>query len=540
MVKHSSLWDTIKYYCIPQFLITALLFYMSKNYVFTLLCNAISITPRSSLYNLLKIVVNYGLIALWVVLFFDSTRSKRYYKLTGRNYVHDNNKYKRSYGELVDYFKDADPHKLDTNIFEKKNWKQADGIIFGMDGGKLIEIPANCESNISIMGPPGAGKTSGFCILNAVKFPGSVLAIDVKGDIYNFAKDYRKIIRFCPDNPNALSESCHFDPLAGIKQMNVTDKKLYLESMATILIPDEGGSDGNYFTTRARKYFQGIAHMMLYENPDTKFPDIVHAVLNGNFAEWVFKAHETQCVEASELLLSFEGNSEKNVSGAYDNLCTALTPFTNPVLDQLLDGKGKCVSIDTLEKGSDVYLQISQEHLDAYAPLFTLLIQSFSTAFTKRLDSSTGVKNRPILMLLDEFPQLTFSYKMINTNLSTLRSKSIIIAIIQQNLSQLEYRYQPTGARSIIGNCNYQIILGSNDINSSKVFSETFGTHKVLKVSNSETSSNTSSSGRSIQEAREPIFYPEDFGDLPSTKEMIIYFKGKWCKCKKINCYTDQ
>lgn len=540
MKKKSTLWDTVKYYCILQFLAAALLFYLSRNYILALLCDAIEITPRSGFYNLYRLAIYIGLIALWVAMFFISTRSKRYKKLTGRNFAHDNGKYKRTYGELVDYFKDADPHKLNTDIFEEKNWKQASGIIFGMDGKKLIQIPANCESNISIMGPPGSGKTSGIVITNAVKFPGSVLAIDVKGDIYNFAKKYRKIVRFCPDNPNALTESCHFDPMAGIKKMNITDKKLYLESMATVLIPDEGGSDGNYFTTRARKYFQGIAHMMLYENPDTKFPDIVHAILKGNFAEWVFKAHETECTEAAELLLSFEGNSEKNVSGAYDNLCTALTPFSNPVLDQLLDGKGKCVSIKTLEKGYDVYLQISQEHLDAYAPLFTLLIQSFSTAFTKRPDSSTGAKNRPILMLLDEFPQLTFSYKMINSNLSTLRSKSIVIAIIQQNLSQLEYRYQPTGARSILGNCNYQIILGSNDINSSKVFSETFGTHKILKVSNSETTSDKTSSGRSIQEAREPIFYPEDFGDLSSTKEMAIYFKGKWCKCKKINCYTDK
>lgn len=141
-------------------------------------------------------------------------------------------------------------------------------------------------------------------------------------------------------------------------------------------------------------------------------------------------------------------------------------------------------------------------------------------------------------MLLDEFPALTYSYKMINSNLSTLRSKAIICMIIQQNMAQLEYRYQPTGARSIIGNCNYQIILGSNDINSSKVFSDTFGTHKVLIVGKSESSSTHKTNSRSIQQAREPIFFPEDFGDLD--KEMVIYFKGKHCRCRKLNCYTDK
>lgn len=537
MVKKHGLSYAVKYYCIVPFIILALVFFLGRNYAYQLTCEALQITERSPFYSIYPYVVNTGLIAIWVLIVFTTTRTKRYRYLTGRNFGTDNGKYKRTYAQLVDYFKDADPHKLDTSTFPETSWQNTRGIIFGKDGKKLITIPSNSECNIAVFGPPGSGKTSGLAIINAISFKGSVLAVDVKGDLYNYCRKKRKIIRFCPDSPNALQESCKFNPLHGLNEMNITDKKLYLEAMATVLIPDEGGADGNYFSSRARKYFQGVTHLLINENPDTTFPDIIHAILKGNAFDWVTKAMASDCIEASEYLSSFYGNSEKNVSGAYDALCTALTPFSNPVLDQLLDGKGKCVSIDELEKGNDIYLQISQEHLDAYAPLFTLIIQSFSTAFTKRPDSSTGTKNRPILMLLDEFPQLTFSYKMINSNLSTLRSKSIICMIIQQNLSQLEYRYQPTGARSVIGNCNYQLILGSNDINSSKVFSETIGTKKVLKISNSESSSKDAPVSRSVQEAREPVFYPEDFGDLPSERKMVIYFKGKYCACTKLNCY---
>ena len=537
--KKLSLWEAIKYYKIIQILILGLILYIFKDYAVTLLCTIGQVTEQSIFYKYMPIVSYIGLAALWGFISFTILRDKRYHRLTGRSYSYDSGHYKPyMYSQLVDYFQDADPHKLDTAEFPIMNWQNAKGIIFGKDKNRLISIPSNSETNIAIFGPPGSGKTSGIAIINALRFQGSVLAIDIKGDIYNFCHKYRKIIRFCPDAPNALEVSYHFNPLAGIKDMNVTDKKLYIESMATVLIPDEGGSDGNYFTSRARKYFQGIVHLLLYKNPKTTFPEIIHAILTGNCFDWVTTAMESDCVEAKELLSPFYGNNEKNVSGAYDNLCTAMTPFSNPVLDELLTDNGKCISIKALEKGYDVYLQISQEHLDAYAPLFTLIVQSFSTAFTKRPDSSTGTKNRPILMLLDEFPALTYSYKMINSNLSTLRSKAIICMIIQQNMAQLEYRYQPTGARSIIGNCNYQIILGSNDINSSKVFSDTFGTHKVLKVSHSESSSTQTANSKSIQQAREPVFFPEDFGDLD--KDMIIYFKGKHCRCKKLNCYTDK
>ncbi len=538
--KKLSLWESIMYYKIIWLLLFGTVLYFTRETIFYYFINLTGITPHSrNMYDLVHTSVYLTLAGIWFIVSFLILRDKRYYRLTGRSFGYDSGHFRPySYGQLVDYFRDADPHKLDTEVFPEKRWQDASGLIFGRDHRRLIHIPSNSETNIAVFGPPGSGKTSGIAIINALRFAGSVLAIDIKGDIYNFCHKFRKIIRFCPDHPNALKVSYHFDPMKGINNMNITDKKLYIESMATVLIPDEGGSDGNYFSTRARKYLQGIIHLMLFKDPNTTFPQIIHATLAGNCFDWVTMAMESECIEAKELLSPFYGNNEKNISGAYDNLCTALTPFSNPVLDELLTDNGKCISIDMLNKGYDIYLQITQEHLDAYAPLFTLIVQSFSTAFTKRPDSSTGAKNRPILMLLDEFPALTYSYKMINSNLSTLRSKSIICMIIQQNMAQLEYRYKNEGARSIIGNCNYQIILGSNDATSSRIFSDTFGTHKVLKVGMSETNATEKSSGKSIQQAREPVFYPEDFGDLDD--EMIIYFKGKHCRCKKLNCYNDK
>ena len=71
-----------------------------------------------------------------------------------------------------------------------------------------------------------------------------------------------------------------------------------------------------------------------------------------------------------------------------------------------------------------------------------------------------------------------------------------------------------------------------------KIFSDTFGTHKVLKVSSSQSSARQKTNSNSIQQMREPIIFPEDFGDLEN--EMVIYFKGKYCRCVKINCYTDK
>lgn len=528
-------------------IIAAIALMVGSKYAAYWITESSSIPQEFMLNGYLPYVIIALMWAIYAAIFFVTTRDRNYNRLTGRSYSYDHSHYQRTYGELVEYFSHAEPHKMAVDSFPTCDWRSYQGLIFGTSNGHLVALPGDTEGNIAVFGPPGSGKTAGLAIINAMQFPGAVLAIDVKGDIYAYVHTHssRKILRFCPDDPDALRVSCHFNPLAGLNKMTETEQKLFIENLATILVPEEGGNEGNYFTTRARKLFQGIAFLLLYQKGSSlSFPDIVHAILEGNVFDWVNEAIDGNCQPAKELLSSFWGNNEKNISGAYDALTTALIHFSNPVLDTLLSpGGGHCICNRDLDRGYDIYLQISQEHLDAYAPIFTMIVQNFSTGFTRRPDKSSGVKCRPVLMILDEFPQLVFSYKMINSDLSTLRSKSVICMIIQQNLSQLDYRYQPTGERSIIGNCNFQVILGCNDITSGKVFSDQFGMKRVLRRSNSIAPSHqamgTSSVGISVQETTEKVYPPESFGDLSARNALIFYCKGKYAELKKLNCYHE-
>ena len=314
MIKKFGVWYTIKYYNFIAYAVSAVILFFFSDLLFEVICTVTELAQKNAqLYNLTRFAVPIVLWAFWGALLFTTVRSKRYFFLTGRKFGYDNNHYKRTYSELVDYFQYAEPHKLDTSKFPEQTWREVKGLIFGMDGKRIVSIPSNSECNIAVFGPPGSGKTSGFAIINAMQFQGSVLAIDIKGDIYNYvhANTNRQIIRFAPDHPDALEISCTFDPLSGFTDMSVTDQKLYLENMATVLIADEGGNEGNYFTSRARKIFQGITHLILFETPNASFPDIIHGILQGNVFDWVTKAIDSDCDEAKELLASFYGNNEK-------------------------------------------------------------------------------------------------------------------------------------------------------------------------------------------------------------------------------------
>jgi type IV secretion system protein VirD4 len=463
--------------------------------------------------------------------------SRKYNDKTGRNLIRDRLQYGLSLRRLFAVFQEAENGKLETRSYKKQDWTQSDGVIFGKDKqGHLISLPSDAEGNIAVYGPPGSGKTAGVAIPSAMQFQGSVLAVDIKGDIYNYVSGHarRKIIRFCPDHPDALTISAHYDPLQYIREINSARQKRAVEAMACTLIPSAGGNDTHYFTDTARTFFQGILFFLMNENPEITFPDVVHQILSGNIFTWVKRSIAGNCQNAKEKLDSYYGNNEKNVTGAYSTLTQALDSFSDPLLDQLLLPGQDTISIKRMNDGCDLYLQVDQANLEVYAPLMTLIINQIMDSLTRRPDKSTGTKTRPILFLLDEFPQLTFSYEQIGSALSTLRSKNIQICLIQQNIAQLIAKYNEAQSRSLIGNCNYQFILGSNDAESSRYFSTLIGSKTRLKVNESFGSASRS---KNLQESLEPVYRPEYFSRLPSTGNGILYAKGQYIELEKVNCY---
>lgn len=478
------------------------------------------------------------LIIVWVALFLYNILNTYYREKCHRNsLLFDVWKYNESPFILFQEFANADEHELDVSEFPVRDWKNTQGLIFGYSRqGNLVYLRSNAEANIAVFGAPGSSKTVSFVKPNARNFGGSVLAVDIKGDIYEYNKYYRNIIRFAPDIPDAVSNSAHYNPFAGFKELARSELKLKVSNMAEVLIPNYNERDG-YFSITARKLFTGILLFLLEECPDLTFPEFLHAVLQyqrprgwrleqfpSNVFQWIECVAYSPYPDAVEQVSAMLGNNERNIAGVADRLNTALVPFSNEILDALLTDNGSCICAQSLETGHDVYLQIGQDNLRTYAPLITLIMNSFMSVFTRRGDSAYATaKNRPILMILDEFPTLTFSYDSINEFLSTLRSKSITIMMICQSVSQIAYKYGDAGYHALMGNCIYQVCCKSNDPITVNHFMEIIGNKRTLKR------------GSSAIEDEEPVYHSADYGALSDTA--IVYFNGKHAELKKIRSY---
>ncbi len=469
----------------------------------------------------------FGALYAYIVFFYE--RSILYSDKTGgRSYTKDHALYKRDFSEMIEYFQDSNKYRLHPEDFPCESWKNADGIILGHVDNRLISRSSAAHGNVALFALPGGGKTTSQMIPTALRFGGSVLAIDIKGDILSITKPFRKIKIFAPENP---AESCHYNPLYGLSQMSIQDRKIALEQMAAVLVPTEKET---YFSDGARDFFCGISLYMLAKTPDVTFPEIIQEILLGNGIDWVTRIYESTCREAQEYTNSFYGTNERNVAGAYQNLSKKIRPLSSGTLNVLLDGHGDCITPQTLESGCDVYLVIPQDKISIYAPLTTIIIQTFMHSFMSRPDLSSGKQIRPILFLLDEFDQLGFDFSTLMSALATLRSKKVSLFLAQQSISQLKKRYGDEGFRGIIDTCGYVCLMSAQDPDNREYFQKLIGKHKVYHSSVSE----GSTVSRSSQESEEYIFQSQDFNNLGDN--VLIYSGGKYIVAEKCNIRNQE
>ena len=562
MVKKHGLWYAIKYYALIQHLLFAVALYFVNPYALQLFCKLTNVTERSMFYKIYIYLVPIALAALWIYVFFTVTRDKSYRYQTNRSYGYDHSHYQRSYYDLIDYFKDADPYQMNTDKLTTKSWKNCEGMILGKTkNGKLLNIESGADGrNYFIFGLPSTGKTAGPIICSCLRFGmdhplaannkktfGSVFCIDLKNDIWKATHKYRRIKRFNLMEPE---HSTHFNPFAGIEKLSIDERCNFIENIGFNIIPAAtgGSGDGKYFSDTAYDFWNGIALYLLHKDINTSFPDVIKAILAGNAVDWVKEVCASDCEEAKRRLQSKWGENEKNLSGGYSLCAGNCRKFASDKLFFLLgnDPQYEYISVQTLEDGWDCYIQLDVAEIDNYSSLLSMIVQTFLSGFLTRQNNPNAGRLpdgtlRPVLMCLDEFSKLaTLKYEIVATAFMLLRSNNISIACALQSKSSISEMFHSENAcMSLIDCVTTFCFLSIQEVQTREWASKLIGNRKVLRVSNSlnNGSNGNENTGRSVQETIEPIFQPADFGNLidknEGRDEIIVYSQGKYIKADK-------
>lgn len=373
---------------------------------------------------------------------------------------------------------------------------QGSGIVFGKIGKKLITKPPAVEGHSLIVGGTGTGKSRGVVIPTLLKWEGSALVMDIKGELSKITSErrakYGKVFIFNPEG-----EGDCYDP---IKSCNTVDQA---QDLARTLIPLP--ETGDPFWSQSA---QAILSAFVFEGAimGYKLTDIAEKLCTAPITELIDHCRNHELREVRILASVTYDSHEKTLSGIMGELKSKLiTIATDPNIRKATQRADW--TPEMLEHGATIYLKVSEHLLEQYKDLWTVIISQILKYLSKREER----KDPPILIALDEMPRLSKINGLTNA-LATLRSRNVHIMGVIQSMAQLDSIYGKDQRKVIADNCRFKLILSATDPETQKYFSDLAGQKTAMAQGVSTGAKIIPNISRNEQGT--PLIRPEEWGNL--------------------------
>lgn len=199
------------------------------------------------------------------------------------------------------------------------------------------------------------------------------------------------------------------------------------------------------------------------------------------------------------------------------------------------------MNFDTFSSKPTALIIIVPDDDMARHPIATMLIGRIYQVLVDQANKRpTQELERHVYFILDEFANLP-KINNLSTLITVSRSRGIFFEMVVQSYSQLTTKYGESDANTIKGNCNIQIYIGSEDMNTKKQFSElcgeTYGTSVNVSKNKGKDDKSGSSTSTSKNVAKRPLIYPDELGVLPKETAIVKIFGEYPLKIKLNHAY---
>lgn len=434
------------------------------------------------------------------------------------------------------------------------------GTILGMKDGKIVSLPMDSRLNkhTAIFGASGTGKSRCFVrpqILQCSARGESLIITDPKGEIYADAaaflrsegynvKVFNLVDPQFSDSWNCLLEICKADG----------QKELMAQTFADVVIKNtmQGGKGDHFWDNAEMNLLKAlILYVALGEERDN--PDGTPNVASKNIGA----AYEllTSCDEKKlnqmfdKLPIShpakqpygiFKQSSESVRGNVIVGLGSRLQVFQSDIVRKITTYDEIDLEAPARQKSAYFVIMSDQDAtLDFLSSLFFsfLFIRLVRYADVKGKDGKCDI---PVNFILDEFPNIG-SIPDFTKKLSTIRSRELRVAVIFQNIAQLQNRYPMGLWEEIIGNCDTQLFLGCTDQMTSKFISDRTG-EMTIEVVSQGIQKKSIALTQSIPDYRENksigkrvVLTPDEVLRLPNNNALVIIRGQKVLKVDKFD-----
>lgn len=419
--------------------------------------------------------------------------------------------------------------------------KEPEGVILGTYKNQYVRIPTQEIYHYCVIGGSRSGKTSTVLLDTLLanfatkKNDFLTYAIDIKGELH-IKSSYSHSPDIMVVNPTEQT-TAGWDVYYRLRD-NPSDDLIIevMQEVASALIISTSKSD-SFFVNNAQDMFVGM--LLYFYQQGENFIDSVNKILESEIKSLIGEIIKSS--EPSDLhykyLAKFDGKDAESVEDCMVELTTNLSVFgsKSDIKYCFRDNPIKA-SPFTFKENKSVFLAIPEHMLESYKAILRLCTVQTLKEMERRPDASgKEVKNKPMIILIDEFARLGRMEGIFNA-LATLASKKISVILAFQSLAQCEVIYSKEETRVLMDNCRVKVICEVSDPQSAKAVQDWCGKYREKK----ETLSAGKNRHKTYTYEDKDIVQPNDLITLVNQEEVILIISGVgYLRPKKCYYFKD-
>ena len=344
--------------------------------------------------------------------------------------------------------------------------------------------------NILVCGGSGAGKTRFYCKPNIMQANTSFVVLDPKGEIVRDVgwllkkKGYEvKVL----DLINMEKSHC-YNPFVYLKDDN--DVQRLVTNLFKSTTPKGSQTQDPFWDTAASMLLSALIFYLKYEAPEDEqnFPMVMEMLRAGDVSEedesyyspldslfFDLEAKDPDHI-AVKYYKNYHSGSAKTLKSIQITLAARLEKFNlESVAALTVTDEMELASMG--EKKIALFALIPDNDTSFNFLVSILYTQIFQQLFWLADHKYRGALPMHVHFVMDEFANVSLPEDF-DKILSVMRSRSVSVSIILQNLAQLKTLFEKQW-ESIVGNCDTFLYLGGNEQSTHKYVSELLGKETI-------------------------------------------------------------
>lgn len=344
------------------------------------------------------------------------------------------------------------------------------------EAGRKFDIYYDGHESLITIGGPGTGKSQAQVITNLLRYPGSAIVLDVKGELYKATAEYRArrfgpVYRFAPTDPSGTSakynplEFVRTDPDGAADDINI---------FAYQAIPQNPKLNDPYWENKGRDFLWAFAMMVCIKlkGPDRKVENLYELLslqTDSDVDSDIMKLAASMVrngqrigipdlVSAGNALKSGlqSGEHSHRIESILDSARRHFAGFNRAsYVRNALSSSDWTPETFRQKPGSTLYICMDSSELQANGAIVRVILAQHIVRLMK-----TQVKpnDLPITFFLDEMPQLG-NFEFVNVMQDVGRGAGLRAWMFAQNMGQLSRAFGSERYKGIIDACRVRCFL---------------------------------------------------------------------------------